>query len=132
MDYRKLTEDVKKLKLETIRTDSPDLLEFVLAKESIPHLEKTLAAFFGPPLKPSDLRTSKKLRDHVSPHGGIRAGQSLYFSEGEELLYFAMIWPWSDGALATVKIISEEKSETGPSSQSLLGRIFGPLFGRKG
>jgi len=111
MTYTKLLEEVKKLKIEETRTDSFEMLEFVIHRDSLSQLNRILESYFDQPLKPPNEKPSRLVVKYTSPYGGIRQDQTFYFRECDTVLNFALLWPWGDGTLVTVKIIQDQKSK---------------------
>lgn len=62
------------------------------------------AAVKGPKAKPTkdDLRLTDE-------YGGINVGQTLFKKDFESFTVLAMLWPWSDGAHTTLKLIRINK-----------------------
>jgi hypothetical protein len=111
MTYTKLLEKVKKLKIEETRTDSFEMLEFVIHRDYLSQLNGILESYFDQPLKPPNEKPSRLVDKYASSYGGIRQGQTFYFRECDTVLNFALLWPWGDGILVTVKIIQDQKSK---------------------
>ncbi len=111
MTYAKFLEEVKKLKIEETRTDSLEMLEFVIHKDYLSQLNQVLESYFDQPLKPSNEKPSRLVDKYASPYGGVRQGQTFYFKDCDTVLNFALLWPWGDGTLVTVKIIQDQKSK---------------------
>ena len=61
MDFNKIREDIKNLKLETLRTDCDNYFEAVIVKEELVRLSERLKVFFGDPAWPAQagLRASR-------------------------------------------------------------------------
>ena len=107
MDFNKIREDIKNLKLETLRTDCDNYFEAVIVKEELVRLSERLKVFFGDPAWPSKNRLDFHMEEAVKGFGGIMPGQTLYFNRQGGETVFAMLWPWQDGVRTTVKIISK-------------------------
>lgn len=102
--------EVKKLELEEVRTNTAKLFEFVIQTKLLPELSSVLENHFGPPLKPAGKNPSKEAAEETSAFGGVRKDQTLYFTKSPEGFYYALLWPWANGLLLTVKIVQEAKS----------------------
>ena len=70
----------------------------------------SLKNFFGAPVKPFGSKPTAKDQKWTAAYGGIFKNQALYCLEEEAAINLAMIWPWTDGMLLTVKIIQEPKT----------------------
>ena len=91
--------------LETIRLDNVDYFEAVFIKEKLVKLNERLINFFGEPTWPSKDRFTSRMQEAVNDFGGIKDGQTLYFSNDGVNSLFVMLWPWQDGLHITIKII---------------------------
>ncbi len=104
MTYPELLEEVKKIEFREKRAEMPGFLEFVVSKESLSPLTGTLEIFFGHPFKPANQSPSHEASTYSAPYGGIQKNQTLYYREADGATHCALLWPWSDGKLITVKI----------------------------
>ena len=109
MNYAELIEEAKKLKYWEKRVDSPDILEFVISQEFLNSLTRLLENYFGVPFKPAQQAPSREASAYSAPYGGIQKNQTLYYREAENVSHCALLWPWSDGKLITVKIAQVAK-----------------------
>lgn len=89
-----------------MREDQDNYLEAVVVKKELEKLTARLEKFLGSAISPSKL--PKQLVRTLKEFGGIRAGQTLYFKEGEGSTVIAILWPWNDKEHTTVKIINQE------------------------
>lgn len=104
MTYAELVEETKKLKAWEKRVDSPDILEIVISQELMNSLTRLLENYFGIPFKPAQQAPSREASAYSAPYGGIQKNQTLYFRDAGTVSHCALLWPWSDGKLITVKI----------------------------
>jgi len=104
MTFAELLENLKKLEFQETRTDDHDRLEFVLATSLLEKLNGTLGSFFGPAIKMAGKNPSGEQNEMAKEFGGIMKNQTLYSAQENHASFVAMIWPWSNGELATVKI----------------------------
>lgn len=104
MDFQEIKTAVNGIKLDTLRLDSDNHFEAVIAKDELTKLVTLLEGFFGPPAFPSKVKLSASVRQNIDALGGIMSGQTLYYSSEGDVAIFAMLWPWSDGQRTTVKI----------------------------
>lgn len=128
MTFREALEKIKKLKCEEKRTQTEEYLEVVVPKETLPELHKVLTDYFGAPFKPEGQYASAEADRYSKPYGGIQKNQMLYFRKGDQGNELALLWPWGNGTLITVKVIQETaKLQTEISAkQSFWNIIFGP------
>lgn len=105
MEFAELIKDIKNVKFEALRKDSDDFFEAVVIRSELAGLTGRLEKFFGMPVCPSKDKVSPPVQEVINGFGGIRPNQTLYFwGMGKEVI-FAMLWPWQDGGLITIKII---------------------------
>ena len=109
MNYSELREHLKKIKLQELRIDSPELFEFVVRKDQLTDVYPILQMYFGPPCDYAKSWPTPKAQKHVSMHGGVRNKQTLYYLEHDHSFQCALIWPWEDQMSVTVKIIEDQK-----------------------
>ncbi|MBU1999293.1 MAG: hypothetical protein ABIG46_07665 [Candidatus Omnitrophota bacterium] len=107
MEFQKITQEIKKINFNSLRTDCDNFFEAVIVKEELNKLTDKLKQFFGAPAFPSKNRLSYSAQELVNGFGGLGPGQSLYLSGEQDALIFAMLWPWKDGVRTTVKIIQK-------------------------
>jgi hypothetical protein len=105
MKFAELMAQLKKLKFDTVRSDSDDYFEVVFIQDSLSEISQKLEGFFGLPLFPSDTGLTEQVRQEAQKYGGIMAGQTLYFSQQDAAVILAMLWPWSDKRHTTLKIV---------------------------
>ena len=105
MTFTELLGEVKKLKHEEVRTDTPEFFEMVIAKDSLTVILPILDKFFGRPIKPANIKPSGEARKAADPYGGIRSDQTLYYLEDGGKGFYGMLWPWGSGVLVTLKLI---------------------------
>lgn len=109
MNLSDVVAEMKKLKPEEIRSQEAGFFEFVVHVELSSQLETVLERFFGAPLKPAGVAPSVEVNRSVAAYGGIRREQTLYYVEDEKTYCYAMIWPWQNRILLTVKIVQNPK-----------------------
>lgn len=100
-----LIAEIKKLQFEEIRNNSTQLFEIVIRTDRAQTLYPILEGYFGPALKPAGAQPNRQVSEKVTAYGGIRKEQILYFIEQPTGSAYAMIWPWSNGILITLKIV---------------------------
>ncbi|MFH1359997.1 MAG: hypothetical protein ABIJ41_03050 [Candidatus Omnitrophota bacterium] len=111
MLFKELLSKAKELKVEEIRKDDENYLEFVVRVSNLNQVHPLLEQYFGVPFKPAGQRPSREAQQHAAAFGGIREDQTLYFREQDNDFHCGMIWPWSDGELTTVKIARYERKK---------------------
>lgn len=107
MQFDDLKNEVKGISIGDLRKDSQSYFEAVIAKEELAKLLTKLEKFLGLPVWPSKTKLSTAIQNAIEEFGGIRPGQTLYFSHLDSTTVFAMLWPWGDGTRITLKIFKE-------------------------
>lgn len=107
--FRHLLQEAKTVKIRELRFDLSDYLEFVIPLDQIELLCPTLEKFFGEAIPHKVHPDWDKIENFMVYQGGIRPGQTLYYLEQKDAVYYAMIWPWSDQTQATVRVERVEK-----------------------
>ena len=107
MDFSDICTEVKTVVFESMREDTNDYFEAVVVREHFENLTQRLTASFGMPLWPSDTRLPRRVQTIIQEFGGIRPGQTLYYSSNGGAHIIAMLWPWQDGFHTTLKIIKK-------------------------
>ena len=105
MDFSDICREIKTVVFESMREDTNDYLEAVIVRDHLESLTQRLNASFGIPLWPSDNRLPHQVQKIIQEFGGIRSGQTLYYSLNGGAHIVAMLWPWQDGFHTTLKII---------------------------
>ena len=59
MNSEALREEINKFILEEVRESSAEVFEFIIGTSFLDDLHKTLEAFFGPPMKPSERKPTR-------------------------------------------------------------------------
>lgn len=111
MTFDEVVEQIKKIESEHRQTDIKGYFEMVVAWKSLGELTRILKSFFSQPYKPSDIWPTEEAQMLTAPYGGIRENQTLYYSLIGSEFYMAMLWPWADGMLITVKLIRGKPQE---------------------
>jgi hypothetical protein len=109
VNFKELKIEIKGIKFDTLRADSDNYFEAVIAKDAIEQLIRTLEIFFEAPLWPSEKKLNVQIEEMINDFGGIEKGQTLYFKNDQENVIFAMLWPWRDGERTTLKLVNKEK-----------------------
>lgn len=104
MPLTEVKKEVKSIGLAEVRTDTADYFEAVLTKEILPALLVKLEKIFGAVKYPSDKAIPDDIAAMTQKFGGVREGQTLYFSQKDGLSKIAMLWPWQDDQHITLKI----------------------------
>ena len=76
--------------------ESRSIYQTTAVRRDIADLEKLLAKFFGPPVKPAGKALPRKLRKSsvVKYLGGIEKDQSLFIVELKTGQFYGALWPW--------------------------------------
>lgn len=105
MQFSEIKKGLEGVVFDTLRIDRDNYFEAVVTNDELVKLTASLQRIFGSPAWPSKDDLLPQVQDIIKDIGGIRAGQTLYFSkEGEETI-IAMLWPWQDSYHITLKII---------------------------
>ena len=107
-NLKELVQEIKKLPLEEIRNDSEEGFEFVIKRAAFKKLDPLLQSFFGKVFKDAGQKPDQEATNLTASYGGIYDNQTLYLKKDSQSIFLAMIWPWNDGVLATVKIIPQK------------------------
>lgn len=102
-----LMRTAKHIGAEETRRESEDYLEMVVDLGKLGAIETAFRHYFGVAFKPAGVRPCETCDKVSEPYGGITTDQTLYFTAKDELSNAAMIWPWTDGRRATIKIIQD-------------------------
>lgn len=105
MTFPEFLEELNKIQCQEKRTQTPNYVEVVVAKPYWEALDQVLQNYFGQPLKPKGQNPSREADKCSKPYGGIRRDQTLYFKKNEAESFAALLWPWGNGNLTTLKII---------------------------
>ena len=103
MEFDKLKTEIKNVGLDMTRSDNEDYFEAVIKKARLEELVRVLEDNLGPTAWPSPHKLSKEAQIALKNFGGIRKGQTLYFSNDGAHQIFAMLWPWQDNERVTIK-----------------------------
>ena len=101
--FAELRQKLQSLHIKEFRFDLEDYLEFVVQTPNLVQVKKILELYFGRAVDPEAQASEEAIR-FVEKFGGIRANQTLFYSSHSAATEYAMIWPWSDGTQASVKI----------------------------
>jgi hypothetical protein len=63
-----------------------------------------LSDIFADAVKPQWQKPSGRDRKWTKKFGGIRPNQTLFMREFKDYAVLAMVWPWNDNILSTLKI----------------------------
>jgi hypothetical protein len=104
MSFDELKVQIKTCAFDEVRLDNNEFFEAVIQKKNMEPLSAKLNSIFGPPAWPSENKLSNEVHNIIQHHGGIVAGQTLYFTHIDNSPVFVMLWPWGDKEHVTVKI----------------------------
>ena len=104
LTYDELLSEIDKVPVFEKRIDQPDMREFVIPFDGITPLHLTFQKFFGEDFKAPGENPTIVDKKRAAVWGGIRRNQTLYYSEDEGYTNCAMLWPWEEGRLCTVKL----------------------------
>jgi len=103
MEFNQFKDELKKANLEAVRTDEADYFEAVFVKAELAPLTIIIEKIFGVPVFPSSSKIPAEAVKAAEKFGGVRGGQTLYFSKKDSNLFFCMFWPWQDRQHITLK-----------------------------
>lgn len=133
MEFSEFLQEIGKLQCHEKRTQTPNYVEVVVSEAHWETMDRVLESFFGAPLKPRGQNPSKEADRCAQPYGGIRRDQTLYFQRNEtRAVYAALLWPWGNGTLTTLKIIASEGGGASQETQPVAGplrRFIQKIFG---
>ena len=106
MEFNKIKEEIKKIEPDTTRTDNESYFEVVIGSARLEEMVRALEAIFRAPAWPSKnkVKIPKDVEKLIKNAGGLRKGQTLYYTAQEGHSVFVMLWPWQDGQRITVKM----------------------------
>lgn len=104
MGYPELLQQIKKIDLKELRTDTADFLEFVAGTDVMDGVHAVLKMYFGAVFRHLKEKLPKQAAECVEEYGGVRDNQTLYYVERDGYSHYAMIWPWGNETCATVKL----------------------------
>ena len=104
MTFIELVKLLKKLPFDEIRKEYEGYFEFVVGNQHLPLIFSHFEDYYGLPFKPAGMAPNSKAQNLTKNFGGIQTQQTLYYSQREEHLDCAMVWPWGDGKHVTVKM----------------------------
>ena len=109
LTYDELLSEIDKVPVHEKRIEQPLMREFVIPFDSITPLHLTLQRFFGEEFKAPGENPTMVDKKRAAPWGGIRQDQTLYYTEDQGYANCAMLWPWQEGRLCTVKLARFKK-----------------------
>ena len=105
MNFSDLAVQIKKSPIKQTRSDDADYLEVVVEVTSLDKFRPILESFLGASLKPAGVNPDPKIVPPlIDTLGGIQSNQTLYYRKDAGVESYAMIWPWGNGQLATLRI----------------------------
>ncbi len=107
MTFEDLLEQVQKIPCEEKRAREADYCEAVFGAANLVALNGLLESCFGPPLKPEGKPPSADATKYSKAYGGVQGNQVLYYRLQNSRSEMAMLWPWSNGASMTLKLIRQ-------------------------
>jgi hypothetical protein len=108
MSFEDFLAEVKKNPVDQTRTWKENYAEVVITKDVLGPLTSLFDSYFGRPLKPPGESASKDAGNYSKAYGGVEKNQTLYFRKNGNGHELAMLWPWTDEASITVKIIRDK------------------------
>ena len=106
---RQIAEQCSKLEGYQERCVTDKCVDIAFDNIAVKKLEKVLASFFGPAVKPAGTKPTEDDLRATKDHGSIHNEQTLFKKEAEGSVIIAMLWPWQDGVHTTLKMFLLEK-----------------------
>lgn len=100
----KITAALADLKVVEHRKSTDNYHEVVFHTCDTDQWQAALSQHFGPPIKPANAAATDVHMAITRSHGGIMAGQTLFYGERDNIRAIAMFWPWSNGQQTTLKL----------------------------
>jgi len=129
MDLDKLIHELTRIPLDEMRKKTGDYCELVVALEDLTPVEDILDKYFGPAKKLEGKSPDRESTYLAQDFGGVRKNQILYYKEEDKTAVCALIWPWGDGVLATVKVARYPKKPPLPPEESLWSKVVHTFSG---
>jgi hypothetical protein len=93
-----MIDEIKETFKMEIRPNSQgsDYLEAVLDTKDMPLLNSLLKRYLGPAVKEQgkEVNLPKEIEELVDSLGGVRKGQSFFYSQEGHYMMYAALWPW--------------------------------------
>lgn len=86
------------------RSVADDYCELVFYAKDADGWNAVLSEVMGPPVKPAGENPSREDQRITKKHQGIFKNQTLYRKDADGTTTIAMLWPWQDGQLITLKV----------------------------
>lgn len=96
------------LTIEEDRQRSDNYCEVVILVAELDKWHQLLTNFLGEPIKPVGAKPNDIHKELTGEFGGININQILYSKKTSGGTYIAMLWPWQDHTLVTLKLISSK------------------------
>ena len=104
ISFQQLCDQLSQLKLDEVRFNLDDYMEFVVQANAIDQVKIVLELYFGHEIDLGNQTTAREAVVFVERWGGIRSDQTLYYRSDPDSTDYAMIWPWGDRKRASVKV----------------------------
>ena len=110
LTYNQLLTKIDQFPIFESRINQPQMKEFVISFDGITPLHLIFQKFFGPDFKAPGENPTLTDKKRSALWGGIRPNQTLYYREHNDYTNCAMLWPWEEGRLCTVKIVQYKRN----------------------
>jgi len=100
----KILEECDHLEIKRKKKVTPEYVELVFFTRDTAQWMKFLSGIFGKAVKPTWHKPVGRDRKFTKKFGGIRPNQTLFMKDFSTYTVLAMIWPWKDKTLSTLKI----------------------------
>lgn len=109
MTLNEILKECEKLEIKRKKKIKDDYLELVIFAKDIDKWSALLTDILGPVKKHKKRKPSPDEKKITKNFGGIRPDQTLYQKDFQDFTILAMLWPWKDKELITLKIPMIEK-----------------------
>jgi len=99
-----ILEKCELLEIKRKKKIKPDYVELVFYARDTAEWMTLLTGIFGKAVKPKWQKPTGRDRKCTKKFGGIRPNQTLFIKDFNNYTVLAMIWPWKDKTLSSLKI----------------------------
>jgi hypothetical protein len=104
MQPQEILEKCGHLEIKREKKVTPDYVELVFFVRDTAAWMKLLSGIFGKAVKPTWQKPTGRDHQLTKEFGGIRTEQTLFMKDFNGYTVLAMVWPWKDKTLCSLKI----------------------------
>jgi hypothetical protein len=104
MRPEQILEKCERIEIKRKKKIKPDYVELVFYTRDMAEWMTFLTEIFGKAVKPKWQKPTSRDRKCTKKFGGIRPNQTLFIKDFKKYNVLAMIWPWKDKILSSLKI----------------------------